>query len=192
MGRTPNDDRSDSLNPNSDAYSSSQDNRSDQLNPNNERHQASDKSDEEDKRDRAHCGAPLVPFSLRQSRWPAMALYVLSVDYGNRRTLAFTANRVAQSFVCGTYGSRPCFNRRGEKVANDHDRSETTYQSFAPMNILVKLSPQSGATDIRRSATTSARSGPSTSSANSRIRFRNSTMRGVGSGCAAQASSDGH
>lgn len=42
MGRTPNDDRSDSLNPNSDAYSSSQDNRSDQLNPNNDEYQGSD------------------------------------------------------------------------------------------------------------------------------------------------------
>ena len=45
MGRTPNDDRSDSLNPNSDAYSSSQDNRSDQLNPNNERYQGGEKAD---------------------------------------------------------------------------------------------------------------------------------------------------
>jgi len=51
MGRTPNDDRSDSLNPNSDAYSSSQDNRSDQLNPNNERYQGIDESDSEDKDD---------------------------------------------------------------------------------------------------------------------------------------------
>jgi hypothetical protein len=39
MGRTPNDDRSDSLNPNSDAYRFTQDNRSDQPNPNNERYQ---------------------------------------------------------------------------------------------------------------------------------------------------------
>jgi hypothetical protein len=39
MGRTPNDDRSDSLNPNNDAYRSSQENRSDQLNPNNERYE---------------------------------------------------------------------------------------------------------------------------------------------------------
>jgi hypothetical protein len=45
MSRTPNDDRSDSLNLNNDAFSSSQDNRSDQLNPNNERYQGSDKSD---------------------------------------------------------------------------------------------------------------------------------------------------
>ncbi|BDT59307.1 hypothetical protein MasN3_28010 [Massilia varians] len=45
MGRTPNDDRSDSMNPNSDAYKSSADNRSDQLNPNNERYQGSKESD---------------------------------------------------------------------------------------------------------------------------------------------------
>ena len=37
MPRTPNDDRSDSLNPNNGKYQDSQDNRSDQLNPNNER-----------------------------------------------------------------------------------------------------------------------------------------------------------
>jgi len=37
--RNPNDDRSDSLNPNNDAYDASNDNRSNQLNPNNERHQ---------------------------------------------------------------------------------------------------------------------------------------------------------
>jgi hypothetical protein len=48
MGRTPNDDRSDSLNPNSDSYKSSQDNHSDQLNPNNERYQGSQNEDEED------------------------------------------------------------------------------------------------------------------------------------------------
>lgn len=45
MGRTPADDRSDSMNPNSDAYKSSEDNRSDQLNPNNERYQGSKESD---------------------------------------------------------------------------------------------------------------------------------------------------
>jgi hypothetical protein len=39
MPRTPNDDRSDSLNPNNDKYQDGQDNRSDQLNPNNERYQ---------------------------------------------------------------------------------------------------------------------------------------------------------
>lgn len=48
MGRTPNDDRSDSLNPNSDSYKSSQDNRSDQLNPNNERYQGSEAEEEDD------------------------------------------------------------------------------------------------------------------------------------------------
>ena len=35
-GRSPNDDRSDSMNPNSDAYQASADNRSDQMNPNND------------------------------------------------------------------------------------------------------------------------------------------------------------
>lgn len=39
MARTPNDDRSDSMNPNNDKYNDSQDNRSDQLNPNNDRYQ---------------------------------------------------------------------------------------------------------------------------------------------------------
>lgn len=39
MGRTPNDDRSDSMNPNNDAYWDSLDNHSNQLNPNNERYQ---------------------------------------------------------------------------------------------------------------------------------------------------------
>jgi hypothetical protein len=38
MGSTPNDDRSDSMNPNNDAYHHAQDNHSDQLNPNNERY----------------------------------------------------------------------------------------------------------------------------------------------------------
>jgi hypothetical protein len=38
MSRTPNDDRSDSKNPTSDAYKSSQDNRSGQLNPQDERY----------------------------------------------------------------------------------------------------------------------------------------------------------
>mgnify|MGYP001155985223 FL=1 len=35
-GRSPNDDRSDSMNPNNDAYQASMDNRSDQMNPNND------------------------------------------------------------------------------------------------------------------------------------------------------------
>ena len=39
MSRTPNDDRSDSMNPNNDAYWDSLDNHSDQLNPNNDRYQ---------------------------------------------------------------------------------------------------------------------------------------------------------
>jgi len=47
MGRTANDDRSDSLNPNSDAYQSSADNHSDQLNPNNERYQYSSEEDDQ-------------------------------------------------------------------------------------------------------------------------------------------------
>ena len=42
MGRrTPNDDRSDSMNPNNQAYWDSLDNHSDQLNPNNEKYQGS-------------------------------------------------------------------------------------------------------------------------------------------------------
>jgi len=41
FGRTPNDDRSDSLNPNNDAYQASMDNRSDQMNPNNDAYQSS-------------------------------------------------------------------------------------------------------------------------------------------------------
>lgn len=47
MGRTPNDDRSDSMNPNNDSYDHSQDNRSDQLNPNNERYQGDGAEDDE-------------------------------------------------------------------------------------------------------------------------------------------------
>ena len=35
-GRSPNDDRSDSMNPNNDAYEAAMDNRSDQMNPNND------------------------------------------------------------------------------------------------------------------------------------------------------------
>lgn len=46
MGRTANDDRSDSLNPNNDAYDDSLDNRSDQLNPNNEKYQGEEEDDE--------------------------------------------------------------------------------------------------------------------------------------------------
>ena len=46
MSRTPNDDRSDSMNPNNDAYHDAQDNHSDQLNPNNERYQGGESDDE--------------------------------------------------------------------------------------------------------------------------------------------------
>jgi hypothetical protein len=48
MSRTPNDDRSDSMNPNNDKYDDSQDNRSDQLNPNNDRYQGPDKDGNDD------------------------------------------------------------------------------------------------------------------------------------------------
>jgi hypothetical protein len=49
MSRTPNDDRSDSMNPNNDAYQDSLDNRSDQLNPNNDAYQGTrDEQDESD------------------------------------------------------------------------------------------------------------------------------------------------
>ena len=46
MARNSNDDRSDSMNPNNDAYDYAQDNHSDQLNPNNERYEG-EASDEE-------------------------------------------------------------------------------------------------------------------------------------------------
>jgi len=46
MGRTSNDDRSDSMNPNNDAYDHAQDNHSDQLNPNNERYEGEMPDDE--------------------------------------------------------------------------------------------------------------------------------------------------
>ena len=45
MGRSSNDDRSDSMNPNNDAYDDSMDNRSNQLNPNNEEYQGNDDED---------------------------------------------------------------------------------------------------------------------------------------------------
>jgi len=47
MGRTPNDDRSDSMNPNNGAYWDGLDNHADQLNPNNERYQGDDERDNE-------------------------------------------------------------------------------------------------------------------------------------------------
>jgi uncharacterized protein YukE len=46
MAGTSNDDRSDSLNPNSDAYQSIMDNHADQLNPNNERYQGHEQEDQ--------------------------------------------------------------------------------------------------------------------------------------------------
>jgi len=48
MGRTPNDDRSDSLNRNNPAYQSSQDNRSGQLNPEDKRFQGGKESQSDD------------------------------------------------------------------------------------------------------------------------------------------------
>lgn len=48
MSRTANDDRSDSMNPNNDAYDDSQDNRANQLNPNNDRYQGSENHDSDD------------------------------------------------------------------------------------------------------------------------------------------------
>ncbi|MGY5874219.1 MAG: hypothetical protein RTU30_00610 [Candidatus Thorarchaeota archaeon] len=48
-GRTPNDDRSDSKNPNNPAYEASEDNRGDQLNPDHEAyHSSRGKDDDED------------------------------------------------------------------------------------------------------------------------------------------------
>lgn len=46
MARTSNDDRSDSMNQNNDAYHYAQDNHSDQLNQNNERYQGDESDDE--------------------------------------------------------------------------------------------------------------------------------------------------
>lgn len=45
MSRTANDDRSDSMNPNNDAYDDAMDNHADQLNPNNDEYQGSEKED---------------------------------------------------------------------------------------------------------------------------------------------------
>lgn len=44
-GRSSNDDRSDSMNPNSPSYQASTDNRSDQLNPNNPEYKGDDEED---------------------------------------------------------------------------------------------------------------------------------------------------
>ena len=48
MGRTPNDDRSDSMNPNNDAYWDSLDNHADQLNPNNDEYAGDEKEADEE------------------------------------------------------------------------------------------------------------------------------------------------
>ncbi len=48
MGRTANDDRSDSMNPNNEAYDDSMDNHSNQLNPNNEAYQGTVEDDEDE------------------------------------------------------------------------------------------------------------------------------------------------
>lgn len=48
MSRTANDDRSDSMNPNNDAYDDSMDNHSNQLNPNNDAYQGEEDDDSED------------------------------------------------------------------------------------------------------------------------------------------------
>lgn len=45
MSRTPNDDRSDSMNPNNDAYDDAMDNHANQLNPNNDAYQESEDDD---------------------------------------------------------------------------------------------------------------------------------------------------
>ena len=44
-GRSSNDDRSDSMNPNNPSYQASTDNRSDQLNPNNAEYKGDDEED---------------------------------------------------------------------------------------------------------------------------------------------------
>lgn len=51
MSRTSNDDRSDSMNPNNDAYDSAMDNHSNQLNPNNDAYQGSNDDDDLDEGD---------------------------------------------------------------------------------------------------------------------------------------------
>lgn len=48
MSRTANDDRSDSMNPNNDAYDDSMDNHSNQLNPNNDAYQGVHEDDGEE------------------------------------------------------------------------------------------------------------------------------------------------
>ena len=51
MGRTPNDDRSDSMNPNNDAYWGCLDNHADQLNPNNDEYRGDNKDEDTDDKD---------------------------------------------------------------------------------------------------------------------------------------------
>lgn len=48
MSRTANDDRSDSMNPNNDAYDDSMDNHANQLNPNNEVQQGPQEKEDQD------------------------------------------------------------------------------------------------------------------------------------------------
>lgn len=48
MTRDSNDDRSDSMNPNNDAYEDSLDNHADQLNPNNDEYGGGEKGDDDD------------------------------------------------------------------------------------------------------------------------------------------------
>jgi len=48
MSRDPNDDRSDSMNPNNDAYWDSLDNHSNQLNPNNDEYQGPETDDDDE------------------------------------------------------------------------------------------------------------------------------------------------
>ncbi|MEC4723424.1 hypothetical protein RY831_30235 [Noviherbaspirillum sp. CPCC 100848] len=48
MGRTPNDDRSDSMNPNNDAYHDARDNHANQLNQNNDAYQGEKESDDDE------------------------------------------------------------------------------------------------------------------------------------------------
>jgi hypothetical protein len=48
MGRTSNDDRSDSMNPNNDYYDDAMDNHSNQLNPNNDVYQTSNGNSDDD------------------------------------------------------------------------------------------------------------------------------------------------
>lgn len=55
MSRSANDDRSDSMNPNNDAYYDSLDNHSNQLNPNNDAYQGPEENEDQD-------WSPLPPY----------------------------------------------------------------------------------------------------------------------------------